>query len=252
MRITRIRIRFLRGEEVKYISHLDLMKTFERAVRRSGLPAAYSQGFNPHIRMVFGLPLPVGVTSEAEYADFELSEEGIAPRDFMEGLNRELPAGIKIVDAAVVEKGVNIMAAVALASYQIAVGCGGGCKISRMGELVEAFLRAPEIVTGKRGKQGTREVNIRPMVKRLELFDDERLRSCVPGDAGNEQVFGLSTLLCAGSKSNLKPELLIQALSEFSGIDMRILRVHRKALFIEAGGKIRDPLEPPGSARKLF
>lgn len=247
MRITKIRIRFLRDEEVKYISHLDLMKTFERAVRRSGLPAAYSQGFNPHIRMVFGLPLPVGVTSEAEYADFELSEEGIAPRDFMEGLNRELPVGLKIIDAAVMENGINIMAAVALASYQIVACCGDGCKTSRMGELVEAFLKAPEIVTGKRGKQGTREVNIRPMIKRLELYDDEYLRSCVPGDARREQIFGFSALLCAGSKSNLKPELLVQALSEFSEIDMRILRVHRKALFIEAGGKIRDPLKPLGS-----
>ena len=70
------------------------MKLFERALRRANIPIAYS-GFYPHPVMVFGLPLSVGVTSEAEYADFEF-ESKIDPLKFMENLNRELPAGISV------------------------------------------------------------------------------------------------------------------------------------------------------------
>ena len=104
-----VRVKFFRGEEVKFISHLDLMKMYERALRRSGVPIAYSQGFNPHPQMVFGLPLSVGVTSESEYADFEL-EGNMDPGEFMQRLNGSLPEGIRIVDAAVKKAGSNIMA----------------------------------------------------------------------------------------------------------------------------------------------
>jgi radical SAM-linked protein len=60
-----IRVKFERSQEVKFISHLDMMKAFERALRRAGLPIGYSKGFNPHPLMVFGLPLSVGMTSQA-------------------------------------------------------------------------------------------------------------------------------------------------------------------------------------------
>ena len=71
----RLRVKFTRGEEVKYISHLDMLKVFERALRRANIPIAYNKGFNPRPQIVFGLPLSVGVTSESEYADLEIYEK---------------------------------------------------------------------------------------------------------------------------------------------------------------------------------
>src|SRR5690242_15350351 len=78
MTLANIRTKFRRSDEVKFISHLDLMKVFERAIRRARLPIAYSQGFNPHPGMVFGLPLSVGVTSDAEYGDFEITDDELS------------------------------------------------------------------------------------------------------------------------------------------------------------------------------
>ena len=86
-----LRVKFIRGEEIKFISHLDLMRVFERALRRSEIPVAYSKGFNPHPQMVFGLPLSVGVTSQCEYADFKI-EDNIEPNEFIQRLNDNLPS----------------------------------------------------------------------------------------------------------------------------------------------------------------
>ena len=112
----KIRFKFIRGEQVKYISHLDLMRTFERAIRRANIPVRYSQGFNPHPSIVFGLPLSVGVTSEAEYADVEIDGE-LAPPVFLQQLNSQLPEGLKVTDAKESGAKSNIMASVAFASY---------------------------------------------------------------------------------------------------------------------------------------
>lgn len=70
--LSRIRIKYIKGEQVKYISHLDILRTLNRVLKRAELPVAYSQGYNPHPLVSFGLPLSVGVTSEAEYADIDL------------------------------------------------------------------------------------------------------------------------------------------------------------------------------------
>ena len=94
-----IRSRLTKGEEVRFISHLDLARTIERAVRRARLPIAYSQGFSPRAKIAFGSALAVGVTSSGEYVDMELTSD-IGPDDFLKILNENLPVGIRF-EAAV-------------------------------------------------------------------------------------------------------------------------------------------------------
>jgi radical SAM-linked protein len=91
----RLRIRFCRGEEVKYISHLDLMRLWQRALNRAGVPLAYSEGFNPHPRISLAAPLALGVTSEAELMDIVLTRWS-SPHAFTESVSRQLPRGIEI------------------------------------------------------------------------------------------------------------------------------------------------------------
>ncbi len=91
----RLRIRFNRGEEVKFISHLDIMRLWQRALNRAGVPLAYSEGFNPHPRMSLAAPLALGVTSEAELMDIVLSRWS-SPHSFTESVSRQLPRGIAI------------------------------------------------------------------------------------------------------------------------------------------------------------
>ncbi|MFC1901755.1 TIGR03936 family radical SAM-associated protein [Chloroflexota bacterium] len=91
----RLRIRFGRREEVKFISHLDIMRLWQRALNRAGVPMAYSEGFNPHPRMSLAAPLALGVTSEAELMDIVL-EKWASPHAFTEAVSRQLPPGIEI------------------------------------------------------------------------------------------------------------------------------------------------------------
>lgn len=91
----RLRIRFSRGEELKYISHLDLIRLWQRALVRAGMPLSYSAGFNPHPRISLALALAMGVTSEAELMDITL-DKFISPHTFTTALNRQLPRGIAI------------------------------------------------------------------------------------------------------------------------------------------------------------
>jgi len=121
------------------------MKMFERAVRRSNIPIAYSKGFNPHPHIVFGLPLSVGVTSDSEYADFEL-EKDMKPEEFAQRLNQNLPEGVKIVEAKKNNTNSNIMAQVAGALYEVLVLADGKVEIEDLKSKLSKFLENKEIL----------------------------------------------------------------------------------------------------------
>lgn len=234
-----IRVRFTRGDNVKFISHLDLMKVFERTLRRTGLPIAYSQGFNPHPQMVFGLPLSVGVTSEAEYADFELAEN-FEPPEFMERMNRELPGGIVIKDAVIKASKGNIMASVSGAAYLISVFLNESLELTEINKRLNGFLEKNEIIIKKEGKGGIKDVNIRPLIHKLEVYP---LNFVWPGYEGFKTAFCIEGLLGAGSVANLKPELLLTAFAEQADFKIGAARIHRKELYVDRDGKMVNPLE---------
>ena len=92
----RLRITFSRGEEIKYLSHLDIMRLWERALRRADIPLAYSQGFSPHPKISIAAPLPIGVTSDGELMDLFLRKT-ISPYFLMKAMSEQMPAGIALV-----------------------------------------------------------------------------------------------------------------------------------------------------------
>jgi radical SAM-linked protein len=94
----RLRVRFSRGEEIKFISHLDIMRLWQRALNRAGVAIAYSEGFNPHPRLSLAVPLALGVTSEAELMDVFL-DKWSSPHAFSTAVGRQLPRGIEILQA---------------------------------------------------------------------------------------------------------------------------------------------------------
>jgi radical SAM-linked protein len=91
----RLRIRFNRGPELKFISHLDIVRLWQRAFNRAGIEIAYSTGFSPHPRISLAAPLPLGVTSEAELMDIFVVH-GVAPQYFVSALNQQLPTGMNV------------------------------------------------------------------------------------------------------------------------------------------------------------
>ncbi len=246
-----------------------MMKMFERALRRSRIPIYYSQGFNPHPQIVFGLPLSVGVTSDAEYVDFELSNE-MEPSEFIEILNKQLPEGLRLVDAKVRITKSNIMASITKASYEVLVTISQNPGIEEVTEKILSFLESKEIFFRKESKGKVKNVDIRPMIQKfsvqlirnksisadkaegvheftnialLEYID--KLNS-INGLLENKEVnmyYGFSLLLSAGSMANLKPEFALKAFGEVSGLDLNVLKVHRSGLFIDKGDRMLNPLD---------
>lgn len=234
IKLMNIRTKFKRGDEVKYISHLDLMKVFERAIRRSRLPIAYSQGFNPHPGMVFGLPLGVGVTSEAEYADFEITDDNMMPKEFMTRLNEQLPKGLEILAAKPRASKQNIMATISASEYYVVAGVDKACNEKVLKSGIRDFLAQNEIMVEKKTKSGLKNTDIRNMILDLNFELQE---------ADSFNLVKLNMLVSAGSKANLKPDLLAEALFNFLGFDFEIEKIHRTKLFVETREQVLDPMD---------
>ncbi|MCL2195628.1 MAG: TIGR03936 family radical SAM-associated protein [Oscillospiraceae bacterium] len=181
------RIFFEKRGRVIYISHLDLMRAFTRAVRRAALPVWYTEGFNPHPYLAFPLPLPLGQEGLREACDVRLLET-VPHNEVCARLNAVLPEGLR---ALAVHEPWDKPGDIAAAEYRITV----------QGDIAqaEALLQAGNLTAKKMGKKGHRkvekEVELMPMIKRC-VFD---------GD-----VFACT--LAAGSTVNLNPTLLLNAL----------------------------------------
>lgn len=244
MTVNNIRIRFSRGEAVKFISHLDLMKVFERAIRRTGLPIAYSKGFNPHPHMVFGLPLSVGMTSDCEYADFELVNE-TEPEMFMQRLNAALPEGIRVTAAALNDSKKNIMASISGAEYILQVFAKEDLSAEKMADGLENMLKCESIKVDKEsvskdGRKVLKETEIRPMILNATI---EAIKTPPPGYEGFGSAYSIKAELKAGSEANLRPDLFLKALMRQLDISAAAVRMHRSALYSGIGGKMADPLD---------
>jgi radical SAM-linked protein len=167
----KLRLEITKGEEIRYISHLDYARTIERAIRRAKLPAAYSEGFNPHLKMAFASALAVGVTSQAEYLDVELMEQGEAAAAVVERLALELPDGIRIKQAKYLTKpGPALMAVVNLATYKILVPLLIEADMAVVAESVRLFNVAEEVLYTKESPKGKRQINIKQY-----LFEDAKV-----------------------------------------------------------------------------
>jgi len=247
-----------------------MMKVFERAIRRAKLPIAYSQGFNPHPAMVFGLPLSVGVTSESEYADFEITCE-MDPQEFSQKLNQNLPEGIRISASNKKQTKANIMASIVSADYEILVATAEKQEHGYIKSVLDSIMSKSEVLIEKESKKGRKEVDIRPMIfelntrflkeidcennfdlgKDLQYIENPFLTNYIKKyfDVGTgfssynvKDIFSISLKISAGSKANLKPELLISALNLLSDLQLKLVKVHRTGLYIEKEMRILDPL----------
>jgi len=117
----RLRIRFCRGEEVKFISHLDIMRLWQRALHRAGIILAYSEGFTPHPRISLAAPLPIGVISEAELMDI-FGTRWVSPHFFTKAVSQQLPPGIEVLQVYQIALGLpSLQSKVRYAEYRVEV-----------------------------------------------------------------------------------------------------------------------------------
>jgi radical SAM-linked protein len=196
-----------KGGYMKYISHLDMVRLFKNAFKKAGIKLAYSQGFNPHPKMGFALPLSLGYSSDCEILEFELKED-MKTAEISDKMTCVLPKGIEILSCKESKEGKSFAARVYAASYEITIPALAGFKRG-IDELCEDFLKQEGIFALKRQKKtGTqKEIDIKSMIRALSGKP-----SC------GEMV--LYAKLDAGSNSSLSPELLISAFISFAGIDV--------------------------------
>lgn len=196
----KVRIKFSKHGPVKFIGHLDVMRYFQKAIRRSGIDIAYTTGFSPHQIMSFAAPLGVGLESNGEYLDVELNSI-TSCQDLVERLNREGVEGIRVLSARVLpEDAGNAMASVAAAEYTIRFREGREPQFDYRREL-SVFYARERIPVTKETKKSTLEIDLKPGIFELDL-----------GEGG-----AIHMLVDASSSGNIKPAMVIEAFMEAYG-----------------------------------
>ncbi len=190
--MAKFRIQFTKFGDMKYVSHLDMIRLFTRMFHRANLPVSYSNGYNPHPKMSVLLPLSVGFESSCEYLDAEF-ESTVSMLDCLKRLRAATPLGMEIPQIALLNETAKKAKEIRYASYDIKTDC------ALSAQQIDAFLNMGTILVIKKTKRSEGEADIRPDIMHL----------CATG----ENTF--SAIISAGSEANLKPDLLLEAMKTY-------------------------------------
>ncbi len=207
----KLRITYAKTGRASYISHLDLLRTFIRALRRAEIPVKYSEGFNPHAQLTFAMPLSVGSTSECELVDVTLTN----PIDIAEAIKKlsaTMPEGIVVKEAQLIY---GSFPEFKMAKYTLTIENDSEVTDAVKEQIMDAFQRM-EILVEKQTKRKTMQVNILEHIYEFKIEKSE----------GN--VLTVSAILSAGNDFTLKPDLAVSGISsvcdDFNPVFMHIHR----------------------------
>jgi radical SAM family uncharacterized protein/radical SAM-linked protein len=222
---SRLRLKWSKSEEVRFTSHLDVGRIVERAIRRSGIPIAYSEGFHPHQKVAFGPPLPLGFVSDAEYLDLQLSEPYTS--QFLQRLDRALPPGFRFLEARpVLGKSDSLSFIINLAIYEIMLGIGS----DQARALIESIMASQSMVVQRTSKEVTKDVDIRRHIVKIDSHaEDEGLRL--------EMHLGL------GTEGYARPEEVLVYGFGLSPREVAGLLIRRTGLLVRKQGRLLTPME---------
>lgn len=213
-----VRVKFSKHSSLIYISHLDLNRVFKRAFRRADIPMYYSEGFSPHPRFGFALPLSVGISSDCEFVDVKLSED-MSAEQVGQRLSKVMPDGIEILDAYESDAKFKTITD---SEYEITILSG---KITEdMSERAGKVLSATPLTVLKRTKSGEKDTDISPFIRGFSLSAEEG------------RLF-IKCLLCADSANYLNPEYLVKILEKEFELDLKddissCVEINRMGVFI--------------------
>lgn len=270
----KVRIKYTKSEYLRFIGHLDVMRYFQKAVKRAGLDIAYSKGFSPHQLMSFAAPLALGVTSEGEYFDAEFNSL-VSSKELVRRLNEQMAAEMEVKDAVLLpDNAKNAMSVVAASDYIITILDTVPAEVKKqMLALAPHLLEEERIEILKKTKKNEKIEDIRPGILKLSVesyhsakvlardesvVDSRGEKSHVPSESTKENVLQnqyaedgmakdkLYMLLATGSEYNLKPELVIQALCREIGYPYKRFdyKLHRLETYMkDENGAYRSLLE---------
>lgn len=192
----KIRIKFSKLGHMRFIGHLDLLRYFQKAMRRAGVPIKYSEGFSPHQIMSFASPLSLGIEGYAEYMDIEIHDDKITKdtSGYIEALNQNMCEGMEVLSfKRLSEEAKNSMACIAKAKYRaVLYDIPVNLDISKK---IAEVLDSAALIVDKKTKTGVKPTDIRPLIYDLSEEDDS-----------------IYMYIANGSMQNLKPELLLDLL----------------------------------------
>jgi len=217
---------------MKYIGHLDIMRYFQKAIRRAGIDIRYTEGFSPHMVMSFAAPLGVGMISDGEYLDIEVHSSA-SSRESVAALNREMTEGMEIVSwVSLPDDAKKAMSLVAAADYlytRRADAPPSACMDEMADRIRQYYAERSHIEVVKKTKKSERTLDIRPLI-----YD---MHPVTEGDRA--AVF---FRLCSGSTDNIKPELVLEDYFQYFGESFDPLDFERKRL--EVYGRDGEELKP--------
>ena len=198
----KVRIKFTKQGPIRFVGHLDVMRYFQKAIRRADIDIKYSEGFSPHQIMSFAAPLGVGLTSNGEYMDIEVNSMQSCEA-LMNALKETMVEGVLITECHILEeRAKNAMSLVAAADYTVTFR--EEKELPDMEEyfrgLLEFFNQSTILIT-KKTKKGERELDLKQSIYELSVLDN--------------RIF---MKLSAGSVNNIKPELVLDAYDQWRGI----------------------------------
>jgi len=227
--VTRLRLRYTKLGKIRFLGHRDLARVWERALRRSGLSVASTEGFSPRPKVHFGLALSTGFESLGEYIDVDLDPTG--PQVDVDGLpgvlTPLLPGGVDVHAAAEIDRGTSLQAAVGVCTWRVEVG---GVGPEQLGERVASLLAADTVAMQRTRKERTVELDVRPSIALLQVHGPA-LRDTWPTGTvvGVELRTEAPGLKMAELLGFLAPE----------AIESRVCRTHQ---WIEQDGARHEPL----------
>lgn len=227
-------MQFCKTREGRFLSHLDLMHTWERVIRRSQLPLAYSQGFNPHPKINFASACAVGTTSDGEYMDMELTQE-LPVEQVKEMLQAVMPPAFRVSAMKVVSgKAPSLMSIIQRARYVLQLELVEEATQEQLDAALENFWQQEEIVIYryKKNSKDKKPVNIRPGVYELELTAE-----------GKNALLHIQVQ--SGNEGNIRPEEVAYGLMA-TGMPMvqHVVRIHRQGLYVlDEKGILLTPLD---------
>lgn len=231
-----IRIKFQKYGVMKFIGHLDMMRYFQKAIRRAGIDIAYSGGYSPHQIMSFAAPLGVGVTSDGEYFDIEVNSSRSSLKS-LDALNQVMVEGVSILEyRRLPDTARSSMSLVAAADYIVYVKPGYAPDVHSLQELSQQvqqyYEMQPEILITKQTKKSQLEMNLKGLIyemKGLNLKDFTLKDGPLP-------EYGLFLKVSTGSSDNVKPELVLEDFCKFCGITYNPLKyqVHRLEVYAKS------------------
>ncbi|MBQ9744354.1 MAG: DUF2344 domain-containing protein [Clostridia bacterium] len=187
-----IRIKFKKYGSLMYISHLDTAKTMQRIMLRAGIDIWYSEGFNPQPKIVFAVPLPVGVESECEFMDIKINSF-MSCEEIKERLSHNIPDEMKIISVYIPEQKLKNIIYI---DYEMEI-CSPSVDMDTVSEIEN--LLSGDVFVVKKSKGTEKEINIKDYIKSVSVRNE------------NGKI-KINAVICAGGDKNLNPELLIEAI----------------------------------------